>query len=66
MPKIQTRVMIDENHLNWLTKMKCEGVGKSDIINLALSVIRPRLVNIETSDERIKEVLLTKNENLEY
>lgn len=68
MSKIQTRINIEKSHLNWLMEMEKLGVNKSDVVNIALTILRPRLNNLRTTNERIVEVLLTKQpeENLPY
>lgn len=67
-PKIQTRIQLNKDHLDWLKKMELRGIDKSSIVNLALSILRPQIHNINSSEDAIVEVLNKKQQEneLEY
>ena len=58
MPEIhQIRLSLDKSNIEWLSQMESIGVSKSSVVNLAINMLRPRLTNIGTTDELIKQTI---------
>lgn len=54
------RVKISDENIKFLKRMKEKGVSKSALVNLALSMLMPRLTSIGTTEESIIKAIFEK------
>lgn len=63
--KVQIRLYLSQDKISWLNEMESLGCDRSALIELSLNLLIPRTESINTTNERIQEILLVKEE-LEY
>lgn len=56
----RTHVYLTKDNERFVKRMEAKGVGKSALVNLALSMLMPRLTSIVTTEESIVNAILDK------